>query len=180
MTISTWFHVVPRMFDSAHYFASLLGVHVLHTAGGPRQTSISDYVRLSTKCSCTQILVPRSFNQSALGCRSIYSYAERCENDVISSFSVKLFKCYPSDGLVVNVELKTKFRWDGHLLQWFMGLLIMWENNSTKWRTLVMFWLNTEKNRDVASIDHSPRVKGVLGPRNSRQYYDIYYFLNLA
>ena len=35
MTISTWFHVVPRMFDSAHYFASLLGVHAPHAAGVP-------------------------------------------------------------------------------------------------------------------------------------------------
>ena len=50
---------------------SLLGVHALHAAGGLRQTSISDYVRLSTKRSGTQLLVPRFFNQSALGCRSI-------------------------------------------------------------------------------------------------------------
>ena len=35
MTISTWFHVVPTMFDSAHYFASSLGVYVPHAAGVP-------------------------------------------------------------------------------------------------------------------------------------------------
>ena len=61
LVISTWFQVIHTMFDSAHYVASLLGVHA------PRQTSISDYVRLSSKHSCTQILVPCSFNQSALG-----------------------------------------------------------------------------------------------------------------
>ena len=58
LVISTWFQVVPTMFDSAHV---MLCVHA------PRQTSISDYVKLSSKCSCTQLLVPCSFDQSALG-----------------------------------------------------------------------------------------------------------------
>ena len=70
--------------------------------------------------------------------------AERCENDLLSIFGVNLFKFCPSDGLVVNAELKPKFCWDGHPLQWFMGLLIMWENNSKERRTLVMFWSNRE------------------------------------
>ena len=28
---------------------------------------------------------------------------------------------------MVMVELKTKFRWDGHLLQWFVRLLVTWK-----------------------------------------------------
>ena len=35
MTISTWFHVVLTMLDSAHYFASLLGVRAPNAAGVP-------------------------------------------------------------------------------------------------------------------------------------------------
>ena len=58
-------------FDSAHYFASLLGSTRQTQRGVPGRHHICN-VRLSTnKCSCTQILVPRSFNQIALGCRSM-------------------------------------------------------------------------------------------------------------
>ena len=42
-----------------------------HTQRGvPGRHPYLTYVRLSTKCSYTQILVPRSFNQSVVGCRS--------------------------------------------------------------------------------------------------------------
>ena len=44
--ISTFVHVVPPMFDLAHYWGPYLGLYVSPTAGGLQQTSISDYGRL--------------------------------------------------------------------------------------------------------------------------------------
>ena len=69
--ISTLFHVVPPMFDPAHYWGPYLGLQGPPVAGGSRQTSISHYGRLHTICSCTQMLVSSSFDQNALGCCSI-------------------------------------------------------------------------------------------------------------
>ena len=63
-----FFHVVPPIFDPAHYWGPYLGLQGTAAAGAPRQTSISDYERLHTICSCTQMLVPSSFDQNALGC----------------------------------------------------------------------------------------------------------------
>ena len=53
------------MFDPAHYWGPCLGLQGPPAAGGPRQTSISDYGRLHNICSYTQILVPCSFDQNA-------------------------------------------------------------------------------------------------------------------
>lgn len=57
MFILTWFHVVPQMFDLVQFWVPFLGPQGPHAAGGTWQTSISEYVRLHTKCSCTRILV---------------------------------------------------------------------------------------------------------------------------
>ena len=54
-----------KLHDPAHYLVPMLGFQPPHAAGGPRQTSISEY----TKCSRTWILVPSLSKQSALGCR---------------------------------------------------------------------------------------------------------------
>ena len=43
LIISTFVHVVPPMFDPAHYWALILGSSGSLAAGGLRQTSISDY-----------------------------------------------------------------------------------------------------------------------------------------
>ena len=69
--ISTFVHVVPPIFDPAHYWRPYLGIEGSPAAEGLRQTSISDYGRLHNICSCTHMLVPCSFDQNALGCRSI-------------------------------------------------------------------------------------------------------------
>ena len=53
-----------------------------HAADGPRQKSISAYIGFFPGCSHTQILVPHSYNQSALGCRSIRTISQ-C-NDILS------------------------------------------------------------------------------------------------
>ena len=42
-----------------------------NAAAGPRQKSCSEFVGLLPRRPYTQILVPHSYNQSALGCRSI-------------------------------------------------------------------------------------------------------------
>ena len=72
--ISNWFWLVPPMFDQMHFGGSFWSPQGPHAAGGPRQTSISAYVRLRHECSCAQILVPCSYDQNALGCCSIRHY----------------------------------------------------------------------------------------------------------
>ena len=57
------------MFDLAHFKGHFEGPQGPHAAGGARQKSISAYVRLLPKTPCTQILVPRSYDQNPLGCR---------------------------------------------------------------------------------------------------------------
>ena len=44
--ITTFFLVVPHMFDPVHYWDPYLGLQGPPAAGGSRQTSISDYGRL--------------------------------------------------------------------------------------------------------------------------------------
>ena len=68
--ISNFVHVVPPMFDPDHYWGPYLRLYGSPEVGGPRQTSIFDYGRLHTICCCTQMLVPCSFDQNALGCCS--------------------------------------------------------------------------------------------------------------
>jgi len=67
-----WFGMVPRMCDLAHFLGPFRGPLGVHAAEGPRQTFIFAYARLNPVCSCAPILVPRSHDQSALGCRSRY------------------------------------------------------------------------------------------------------------
>ena len=61
---------------------------LMHQKICPRQTSISDYVSLSTNCSCTEILVHRCFNQSALGCRYIAGYGPQ-KRYIMFSYSTR-------------------------------------------------------------------------------------------
>jgi len=63
--------MVPRMYDLAHFLAPFRGALGVHAAGGSRQTSIFTYARLNPVLDA-QMLVPRSHDQSALGCRSIW------------------------------------------------------------------------------------------------------------
>ena len=72
--ISTFVHVVPPMFDTAYYWGPYLGLWGSPAAGGLRQTSISDCGRLHYICSCTQMLVPCSFDQNALAAGLIYTF----------------------------------------------------------------------------------------------------------
>ena len=71
MFVLFWFHLVSRMFDLAYFRAFFAGVPWPHAARGHRQTFISRHAGPRIRCSCTQMLVPSSFDQSALGCRSI-------------------------------------------------------------------------------------------------------------
>ena len=70
MFVLFWFHLVSRMFDLAYFRAFFAGVPWPHAARGHRQTFISRHAGPRIRCSCTQMLVPSSFDQSALGCRS--------------------------------------------------------------------------------------------------------------
>jgi hypothetical protein len=77
MFVLFWFHLVSRMFDLAYFRAFFAGVPWPHAAHGHRQTFISRHAGPRIRCSCTQMLVPSSFDQSALGCRSItYIYSK--------------------------------------------------------------------------------------------------------
>ena len=68
--IPNWFQMVPPSSNLAHFWTSLDGPQGPNTAEGARQKSISGYGRLNSKCPYGQMLVPRSSNQSALGCHS--------------------------------------------------------------------------------------------------------------
>jgi len=59
-------NVCSSAFSGPFLYRGPLGVHA---AWGSRQTSIFAYARLNPVCA--QMLVPRSHDQSALGCRSI-------------------------------------------------------------------------------------------------------------
>jgi len=63
--------MVPRMDDLANFLAAFMGPLGVHAAGGSQQTFIFAYARLNPVCFCAQMLVPRSRNQSSLGCHSI-------------------------------------------------------------------------------------------------------------
>ena len=66
--------MVPRVYDLAHFLAPFRGPLGVQAAGGSRQTFIFAYARLNPLCSCAQMLVPRSHDQSALGCRTNSHY----------------------------------------------------------------------------------------------------------
>ena len=74
LLISTFVHVVSPVIDPSLYWGPYLRLYGSPAAGGPRQTSIFDYGRLHTICSCTQMLVPSLFDQIALGCCSSRVY----------------------------------------------------------------------------------------------------------
>jgi hypothetical protein len=71
MFVLFWFHLVSRMFDLAYFRTFFAGVPWPHAARGHRQTFISRHAGPRIRCSCTQMLVPSLFDQSALGCRSM-------------------------------------------------------------------------------------------------------------
>ena len=61
--------------QASRFFRYFGGLLYVNAEAGSRQTSRCIHFRSSHPCIYTQILVPRSFNQTPLGCRSIDSYS---------------------------------------------------------------------------------------------------------
>ena len=80
LIFSTFFHVVSSMFDPA-FIGALWAI----CSRRYRQTSISNHGRLQYIYFCTQMLIPCSFDQNALGCRSRRSLREIFPSLYISS-----------------------------------------------------------------------------------------------